>query len=352
MTPVSQPSGGRIGPRAGLVLLGALCPVVALLALGIGRYDIPLRTAIAILAAQVAPIEPWWSEIEQHLILLGRLPRVLLAALVGGGLGVSGAALQALFRNPLADPQLIGVSAGAACGGVIGILLDGNDALLVGLALAGGIGALLFVHWLAGGDGGSSGGGDGVLTLVLTGVVVSAVFGALVALAKFVADPQSQLPTMVFWLLGSLAGADYPRLALAAAATAVGLFLLWKLRFPLHVMSLGEDEARAVGLPVRRVRVVAMCGIALITATSVALCGVIGWVGLVVPHLVRMLFGGHFRHFMMLNALLGALYMVGVDTLARSVTDAELPLGALTALAGAPLFAWLLRRMRQGGRAC
>lgn len=338
---------GLLSPRAGLWLLAVLCPLACVLALGAGRYDLPLRATLGILAGSLTSppgADPGWTDVERTLVFAGRLPRVLLAALVGAGLAASGAALQAIFRNPLADPQLIGVSAGAACGGVIGILLDGHDATLAGLALAGGLGALGFVRWLAGGV---REGQDSVLTLILAGVVVSAVFGAVVALAKFVAHPQSQLPAMVFWLLGSLAGADYARLTLAAASMAIGGGLLWRLRFALHVMSLGEEDACALGLPVQRVRAVALFAVALMTAVSVASCGVIGWVGLVVPHLVRLLFGMHYASFLPLTALLGALYLLGVDTAARSVADAEIPLGALTALAGAPLFAWLLRRMKR-----
>ncbi|MEW5823690.1 MAG: iron ABC transporter permease [Pseudomonadota bacterium] len=337
-------SGGRglLAPRHGLWLLGLGLPLGLLLALGVGRFEIPLRNTLGILLSQLIPLEPWWSDIEERLVTWGRLPRVLLAALIGAGLAVAGAALQGIFRNPLADPQLIGVSAGAACGGVLAILLDGSGTLLVVLALIGGLGALYFVRWLAG-----SGGGESVLTLILAGVVVSAVFGALVALAKFVADPQNQLPTIVFWLMGSLAGADYPRLLLGAVATSIGLFMLWLIRFQLHVMSLGEDDARALGLPVTRVRTLALIAVALITAASVAVCGVIGWVGLVIPHLTRLLFGAHFAAFIPLTALLGALYLVGVDTLARSLSDAEIPLGALTALVGAPMFAYLLRRLRR-----
>jgi iron complex transport system permease protein len=181
----------------------------------------------------------------------------------------------------------------------------------------------------------------------LAGIVVSAVFGAVVALVKFVADPQNQLPTMVFWLMGSLASADYPRLILGAVATSAGLIVLWMLRFQLHVMSLGEDDAKAMGLPVKRVRTIALVAVALMTAASVAVCGVIGWVGLVIPHLVRLLFGSQFMLFIPLTAVLGAIYMVAVDTLARSLTDSEIPLGALTALVGAPLFAYLIRRFNR-----
>lgn len=333
---------GVISAKLGWWGLLLLLPITLVWALSIGRIDIPFNHTLGILAGMIAPIDPWWSTMEERLVTYGRLPRVLLAAFVGAGLAVSGAALQGLFRNPLADPHLIGVSAGAACGGVIAILVDGSGPLLVLLALIGGLAALYFVRWLAG-----SSGGESVLTLILAGIVVSAVFGAVVALVKFVADPQNQLPTMVFWLMGSLASADYPRLILGAVATSVGLVVLWMLRFQLHVMSLGEDDAKAMGLPVKRVRTLALVAVALMTAASVAVCGVIGWVGLVIPHLVRLLFGSQFMLFIPLTAVLGAIYMVAVDTLARSLTDSEIPLGALTALVGAPLFAYLIRRFNR-----
>lgn len=330
---------GVFSARLGWWFLLMLLPLVILWSLSVGRVDIPLSHTLGILASLVVPVDPWWNSLQERLVTYGRLPRVLLAAFVGAGLAVSGAALQGLFRNPLADPHLIGVSAGAACGGIIAILLDASGALLVTFALIGGLGALYFVRWLAGNSGGES-----VLTLILAGIVMSAIFGAIVALVKFIADPQNQLPTMVFWLMGSLAAADYAKLILGAVVTSLSLLVLWFLRFQLHAMSLGEDDARAMGLPVERVRIIALVAVALMTAVSVAICGVIGWVGLVIPHLVRLMFGSQFALFIPLNAVLGAMYMVFVDTLARSVTDAEIPLGALTALVGAPLFAYLIRR--------
>lgn len=326
------------------LILAIALPVVVVLAMAAGRYAIAPGTVLRILAAPLLG-EGDWSPLQQNVVQGVRLPRVLLAAVVGAGLAGAGAALQALFRNPLAEPQLLGVSSGAAFGGVLALLWLGDGWPVVTGALLWGLLSLLAVYWLAGARKGQ---GGGTVLLVLAGIVVNAVFASGVSLIKVMADPQNQLPAIVFWLMGSLAAADYPRLWLTLPCIGLSLLLLYGMRFHLMALAVGDADARRLGVPVRRVRVLALLAVGVIAASSVAVCGVVGWVGLVVPHLVRMSCGGDHRHFLVNTVLAGAAYLVIVDTLARTLTQMEIPLGALTALFGAPLFAFLIRRLGGG----
>lgn len=322
---------------AGLLVLLLLVVVVAL---GTGRYFISPATVGQILAAPLFGSD--WSPLEQRVVENVRLPRILLAAVIGAGLSGAGAALQSVFRNPLAEPQLLGVSSGAAFGGVLAFLFAGDGWPVVIGALVAGLLALACVFWLAGSQ---QGRGSGTVMLVLAGIVVSAMFASGVSLVKLVADPQNQLPAIVFWLMGSLSAADSQKLLLAIPCIGISLLLLYGLRFQLMALSVGDQDARALGVPVKRTRILALLAVGVIAASSVAVCGVVGWVGLVVPHLVRMAFGTDHRTFLLNTVLAGAVYLVLVDTLARSVSEVEIPLGVLTSLLGAPLFAFLLRRL-------
>jgi iron complex transport system permease protein len=240
----------------------------------------------------------------------------------------------------------LGVSSGAAFGGVLALLLIGDGLPLVIGALACGMLALLAVFWLAGGK--LAGRSSNTVLLVLAGIVVSGVFAAGVSLVKLLANPQNQLPTIVFWLMGSLAHVNREHLWLAVPCVLPCLFLLYGLRFQLLALSLGEEDARGLGIRVGAARFLALFAVGLLTATSVAICGVIGWVGLVVPHLVRMSIGADHRTFLLNVMLAGAAYLILVDTLARTLTEVEIPLGVLTSLLGAPLFAFLVRRIGHG----
>ena len=325
-------------------LLGCLLVLVALLALSIGRYPVSVSKIVGIMLEPLTGGARTWTESEALVIWMVRAPRVALAALVGGGLALSGAALQSVFRNPLADPQILGVSSGAALGGAFGILLVGSGWPVIAGAFVGGIGALLLVFFLVGW---SSQGQGGTIMLVLAGLVVGAVGSAGIAFVKFTADPENQLPAIVFWLLGSLAGANVSHVWLTVFPVLLSAIVILGLRFHLFALAVGDADARTLGVPVRTVRLLALVATGLITAASVAACGIVGWVGLVVPHLVRLGFGHDYRRFFLNSALAGAAYLIAVDTLARTLAPAEIPLGALTALLGAPVFAVLLRHMRK-----
>ena len=342
--PVRTAPPGRPN-RAGWGLLAALV-LVTVGALGAGRYTIPAATLLDVLLTDLGFAREV-PEAALRVVHQVRMPRIALAAIVGAGLAVCGAAMQSVFRNPLAEPQLLGVSAGAALGGVLGMMLSTAPAAIVVGAFGIGMSSLTAVFWLAGsGATGAGGGRSSAVVLVLAGLAVSAVCSAAVSLVKLVADPQNQLPAMVFWLMGSLAAADVRALLIAAPVILPALWVIHRLRFHLLALSLGDDDAASLGVPVRRLRVIVLIAVGLITAAAVAVCGVVGWVGLVVPHLIRLAFGADHRHFLLNVILGGAVYLVLVDTVARTAVQVEIPLGVMTALLGAPMFAYLLRRMR------
>lgn len=335
------------GPPLATVLLWAglvAFPVaVAILSLGIGRYPLPLSQVLAALGGSIG-LGGSLPETAERVIVLVRLPRILEGVVIGGGLAVAGAALQGVFRNPLVGPQIIGVSSGAAFGGALALLLGvGLAGLMLG-AFVFGLVALAIVFALSRIDGRSS-----VLMLVLAGVVTGAFFSALVSLVTFLADPNDTLPAIVYWLMGSFATASWSKVALVAGVTLVAGVLLMGLRFRINVLSLGDEEAHALGIPVEATRWTILVAATAIVAAGVAVAGIVGWVGLVVPHIARMLVGPDHRRLLPAAALLGAGYMVLVDNVARTLTASEIPLGVLTALIGAPVFAWLLRRTQARG---
>ena len=326
-------------------LLGFLLCASALLSLAIGRYSVPLSHVGGILASTLLPIESYWTTVEARVVEFIRLPRVLLAAVAGAGLAISGAALQGIFRNPLVGPQIIGVSSGAAFGGALAILLSESQLLLlIVFAFIFGMLAILIVYLLSRSQGHSS-----ILMLVLSGIVTSAFFAALISLTKFVADPDDKLPAIVFWLMGSFASASYDKVALVAVPVLTASLGVYLLRFQINVLSLGDEEAKSLGLAVEQIRWLVLACVALISAAVVAAAGIIGWVGLVIPHFARMLTGPDHRVLIPVAALIGAIYLIIVDDIARASIAAEIPIGIITALIGAPVFALLLRRTQAKG---
>jgi iron complex transport system permease protein len=273
-----------------------------------------------------------------------RLPRVGAAMLVGAALAAAGAAYQGLFRNPLVSPDILGVSAGAGLGAVLGIFLSLPVLGIQLLAFLVGLGTVGLVLPIAS----SVRGREPVLVLVLAGVVVGALAGSAVSLLKTLADPYDQLPAITFWLLGSLAAVKLEDLATTLPVTILGLIPLALLRWRINVLSLGDEEAKALGIEAGRLRVVVVAAATLMTASVVSIAGIIGWVGLIMPHMARMLVGPNFDRLLPAAMILGAAYLLVVDTMARSIAAVETPLGILTAFVGAPVFLWLLARGRHG----
>ncbi|KRW94253.1 ABC transporter permease [Paracoccus sp. MKU1] len=322
--------------------LAALLVAVASASLGIGRFDIPPGRVLQILISPwLAPAEPV-TAMEWSVVTVIRLPRVLMAALAGAGLALAGATLQGLFRNPLVGPQVVGVSSGAAFGGTLAILAGWQHLGLVGAAFACGLSALVLVWLLSAAVSRSN-----ILVLVLAGVVVSGFFGALVSLVQFMADSQDKLPVIVFWLLGSFATADAGKAVLLAGPVLSCGAVLLALRWRINILSMGDEDARALGVPVTGLRWLLLALTAMIVSAQVAVSGMVGWVGLVVPHLARMLVGADHRVLLPASALLGGTFLLLVDDAARSMSASEIPLGILTALIGTPIFAVLLWRTRE-----
>ncbi|RAX46384.1 iron ABC transporter permease [Arthrobacter sp. AQ5-06] len=333
----------RHGPSAlkPIAISTVFLVAVALVALAVGRYNVPLWHVVQILAGHVVPIPVEATATEENVVLLVRLPRVLLALLVGGGLAIGGAALQAIFHNPLVSPDIIGVSAGASFGGALALLLGLGTFALITSSFAFGLVALATLFLITSGRGGTP-----LLMIVLGGVVTGSFFSALVALVTYIADPNTTLPAIVFWLLGSVATATFGKVAVALIPVVGGALVLVALRWRINVLSLGDDDATALGIRPRPLRWVVLVSVALIVAGAVAVSGAVSWVGLVVPHLARMWVGPDHRVLLPVSFLLGGAYIMLVDTVARTATAGEIPLGVLTALIGAPVFFVLLRRNR------
>jgi iron complex transport system permease protein len=340
-------SPGRAERRfAGIVgaTIAALA-VLALAALSIGPYHAPLGDLIALLWAKLVGAAPATPSPVETVLLQIRGPRIAAALIVGGVLAAAGAAYQSLFRNPLVSPDILGVSSGAALGAVLGIYLALPVLAIQALAFVGGLIAVAVVYAIAA----AIPGRDPILVLVLGGIVVGALLGSGVALMKFLADPYNQLPAITFWLLGSLSAAHPSDLSGLLPAVVIGLVPLLALRWRIDVMTLGDEEARALGVEPRLIRVVVVAAATLMTAAAVSVSGIIGWVGLVVPHLVRLVVGPAFARLLPMAVLVGAGYLLAVDTLARTLGTVELPLGVLTAALGTPLFLWLLAFGRRDG---
>jgi iron complex transport system permease protein len=320
-----------------MAALALLLAAGALVALTVGPFRLTLAEVVAALLGG--------AEGQAEVVVWNiRLPRVLAAMLVGAALAAAGASYQVLFRNPLVSPDILGVSSGAALGAVCGIFLSLPVVAIQGFAFAGGLGAVMLVIFVAQ----AVRGVDQTLVLVLTGVVMGALAGAATSLLKVMADPYDQLPAITFWLLGSLASTTGPDLGPVLPAVAVGLVPLVLLRWRINLLSLGDDEARALGVDAPRLRLLVIAAATLITASVVAIAGVVGWVGLVIPHIARMIVGPSFATLLPVSAILGAGYLLLVDTLCRTLALTEIPLGILTAVIGAPFFLYLLARGRRG----
>ena len=314
-----------------------------LLAFTIGRYPVSLAELGNVLLAKISGHRPDVSPAVESVILQVRGPRVLAAALVGAALAVAGTAFQGLFRNPLVSPDILGASSGAALGAVVGIFLSLGVLAIQGLAFVGGLLAVGAVYVI----GSAVRARDPILVLVLTGVVVGALLGAGVGLVKYLADPYNQLPAMTFWLLGSLSATDVSDLLPLFGPIALGTTVLIALRWRMNAMSLPEEEARALGLATGPLRIAIVAAATMTTSASVATAGIIGWVGLVVPHLARTLVGPDFARLIPASAILGGGFLLVIDTLARTLSQVEVPLGILTAVVGTPFFIWLLAQMQR-----
>lgn len=319
------------------ILLITVPIFIAFAALCIGRISIsPMAVLHSMLNRFGAHFEVS-SQIEQVLWTI-RFPRILLALLVGAGLSTAGAAYQSLFSNPLATPDTLGVASGASFGAALAILMGLGMLGIQFSSLIFGIIAVILT-FLSG-----SGHGRNVNSHVLAGIMIGSLFSALVSLVKFTADTESQLPSITYWLMGSLAGKSYSVLTIGAPLIIIGILVLYLLRWRMNLLPLSEDEAKASGINIRALRAATVICATAITASCVSMCGQVGWIGLLVPHICRMMFGDNHLSLIPSSICTGAGFMVTVDTIARSASASEIPVSILTAIIGAPFFILLMRR--------
>ncbi|WP_121443381.1 FecCD family ABC transporter permease [Brockia lithotrophica] len=337
--------GGGAGGRWGYAVLLASPLFVFFLSLFVGRYPVSWDNALWLLTAGFvgSPPAPAEQPLLEAVLFTQRLPRGLLALFLGAGMGIAGASFQAIFRNPLVSPDILGATPAAAFGVATGILFWGFSLPSYALGFLTGLVSQVLVLGMS-----RVRVGDPRLVLLLSGIVTGAFFSALVSFVKYVADPQDKLPAITYWLMGSLAHASPFSLRAAGVSLFLGGGILLALAYRLNVLSLSDEEALSLGVHPQRLRAVVVAAVALLVTTEVAAAGVIGWVGLLVPHLARMLVGPEHRRLLPAAASVGASFLLVVDVLARTLTAAEIPLGILTALVGAPGFYVLLRRT--GGR--
>lgn len=328
---------------AGWTLL-ALVAVAFICSFLVGRYPVAPADVITVLAGRLFSIGDTLPETVKTVVLQVRLPRVAAAMLVGASLAASGAAYQGMFRNPLVSPDILGVSAGAGFGASLAIFLSLGVIAVQISAFTFGLLAVLITCFIGTGLRNS----NPTIVLVLVGVLVGTLFSSMTSVMKYLADPYDKLPAITFWLMGSLASATSHDVLTTAFPILAGLIPLHLVRWRLNVLSLGEDEAQALGVNTRSLRAAVILCSTLVTASAVSITGIIGWVGLVVPHLARMVVGPNYRALLPASLLMGSCYLLLVDDLARALAPVEIPLGILTSVMGAPIFILLLHRTRQG----
>lgn len=337
-------TGRRISLREDFVImaLAVILVVITSVSLMLGKFPIEPHEAICMLLGQVFPIDQFWTNQQQTLFINVRLPRILLALMVGCCLAAAGAAFQGTFQNPLVSPDILGASQGAALGAAIAILLGASAFATSLFAFCFAIATVFLVLLIS-----SRAKGNRILVVVLAGVMVSSLFQAGVSFTKLIADPTDQLPAITYWLMGSLTSAKMSDVTLVAAPMIIGCVVLFAMRWRINILTMGDDEAATMGVNAKRMRVVVLLAATLVTASSVAVSGMVGWVGLVIPHLCRMLVGCDYRKLLPASMLMGASFLLLVDDIARLVATSEIPIGILTAFVGAPFFLYLITRERK-----
>lgn len=310
-----------------------------LLSFVMGRYGVPLGQVVRILLSGVLPLEQTWTGNMAIAVLNVRLPRILLACLVGCGLSAAGTGYQTVFQNPMAAPDILGASSGACFGAALAILTGQGAVMVTVFAFLASLLSVALVYLV-----GNHTRGNRVVNLLLAGIMVGSLFSACTSYIKLVADPTNQLPQITYWLMGSLSGTRMGTVKFAAVCMAVGLMPLLLLRWRMNLLTLSPDEARAMGVHTDRLRLAVILSSTVLTAAAVSVSGMIGWVGLVIPHLSRRIVGSDCRRLMPMSCLFGAAFLLLVDNMARCLTATEIPIGILTAFVGAPFFIYLMVR--------
>lgn len=327
-----------IGLFAGLLLFAFT------LSLSIGQYKISFEHTIKILFSKIFPIrEPWdFIRTETGVIFTMRLPRTLAATLIGAALAVSGAAYQSLFKNPMVSPDILGVSSGACIGAAVAILMSANSFAIQLGAFCGGIIAVFLTVMIP-----RLIRNDSTLMLVLAGIIVGSMMSSVMSVIKFIADPETKLAEITYWTMGSFAGVTMKSLNYVLPGIIIPMIALLCMRYRLNILSLSDFEAKSLGINIRRTRGAVIIAATLLTACSVALAGTVGWVGLIIPHLARMIVGADNKKMLPVAMLMGATFMVIIDILCRTLTPLELKLGILTGIIGAPFYLFVLIKQRR-----
>lgn len=337
----TKKKSGELAFPAVMLLLIVVLFVTLIVSLCCGHYSLDPITCIKMLAGKIFGFSGTWSDLDESVLLGIRLPRILGAVAVGACLAISGASYQSVFQNPLVSPDILGVSSGACVGAALAILLHMPKLIIMVMSFTFGIltvAATLAIPKLLK--------SNSNIMLVLSGIVVGGITGSAMGIIKYVADPKSELPQITYWTMGSLDGLSISVVAIAAIPIIICVLLLVRMSWWIDVISMGEKDAKTLGANVSRVRLITICCATLLTAISVCMCGTIGWVGLVIPHFARMFVGPSNTKLIPTSLMLGAIFLLAVDTIARTIAAVEVPLGIITGIVGAPFYAWLLYRQR------
>ena len=324
-------------PTGRVAMMAAVLLALFLLSFIWGRYDVPLSEVVRILLSRLLPVTQTWTDNMAIAVCNVRLPRILLACLVGCALSAAGASYQTVFQNPMAAPDILGASSGACFGAALAILTGQSSVTVTVYAFCASLLSVALVYLV-----GSRTRGSRVVNLLLAGIMVGSLFTAGTSYIKLVADPTNQLPQITYWLMGSLSGTRMKTVGFAAVCMAVGLLPLLLLRWRMNLLTLSADEARAMGVHTDRLRLAVILSATVLTASAVSVSGMIGWVGLVIPHLSRRIVGNDCRWLLPMSMLFGAAFLLLVDNMARCLTAVEIPIGILTAFVGAPFFLYLM----------
>lgn len=321
-----------------LGLLVLLPIILFFISFMVGRYPIG---PIEVIKTILSPIFPQLavSNTLTTIVYEVRLPRILAAIIVGACLAIAGAAFQGIFKNPLVSSDLLGVSNGAGFGAALGIIISGADFIVQIFAFVFGIISVSITYVIS-----KAYKAGGILVLVLSGVAISAFFNSLISGAKFVADPDDKLPEIVYWLMGSIANVTMQEIIMILIPLAIGFIILFTLRWRINLLAMGDEEAQSLGVNPSRVRLLVIAGATLLTSAAVSISGIVGWIGLIIPHMARMIVGPDNKILLPASLSLGASFLLIMDNLSRTLITIEIPIGILTAIVGVPLFLYLLRR--------
>ena len=330
---------GHSKQRTTIFILCIILLIVFIASFYIGRYDVEANNVLKILLSKVFPINQTWDSKMEAVVLNIRLPRILLACLVGCMLSVSGTAYQGIFRNPMASPDLLGASSGAAFGAALAILFHMSNSMITAMAFVSSLISVLIVYII-----GTKARGDKAVSFILAGIMIGSIASSLTSFVKLVADPNSELPAITYWLMGSLSGTSNKTLLYILIPMLLGLIPIFIIRWRINILTLGDDEAKTVGVNPLVIRLIVVICSTLITASAVSVSGTIGFVGLVVPHICRRLVGNNYKYLIPASMVAGAIFLLIVDNFSRTLFVTQIPIGILTSFIGAPFFIYLIYR--------